>query len=75
MSQQAFLVAVMVMAKFLSEDPPLPRDSFWSCGWFWVGEFKCMEAKFCRHLDWHVVMSGLELESFSGFVKWFMMWV
>ena len=61
------------MAKFLSEDPPSPRDSFWSCSWFWVGEFKHMEAEFCRHLDWHVAISGPELELFLGFVEWFMM--
>src|SRR5258708_24151562 len=75
MSKQAYLVTIVVTAKFLSEDPPSPRDSSWSCSWFQVGDFKYMEAKFCRCLDWCIVISGPELESFSGFVDWFMMWV
>ncbi len=39
---------------------------------FEVKEFNHMEAEFCQHLDWCVVISGPELESFSAFSQWFM---
>ena len=42
------------------------------CQLFEVKELNRMEAEFCQHLDWHIVISGPELESFSAFGQWFM---
>ena len=72
MGQQLFLVTVIIMAKFLCEYPSLPRNGWWSIGLFEVKELNRMEAEFCWHLDWCVVISGPELESFSAFSQWFM---
>ena len=72
MGQQLFLVAIIIMAKFLCEYPSPPRNGWWSIGLFEVKELNHMEAEFCRHLDWCVVISGPELESFSAFSQWFM---
>src|SRR5258708_9286673 len=71
MGQQLFLVAIIIMAKFLCEYPPLPRNGWWSVSLFEVKEFNHMEAEFCQCLDWCVVISGPELESFSAFSQWF----
>ncbi len=70
--QQLFLVAIIIMVKFLCKDPPLPRNGWWSIGLFEVKEFNHMEAGFCQCLDWHVAISGPELESFLAFSQWFM---
>src|SRR5258708_17861773 len=70
--QQLFLVAIIVMVKFLCEYPSPPRNGWWSVSLFEVKECNVMEAEFCRHLDWHVAISGPELESFSAFGQWFM---
>ncbi len=72
MGQQLFLVTIVIMVKFLCEYPPPPRNGWWSISLFEVKEFNRMEAEFCRHLDWCVVISGPELESFSAFSQWFM---
>ncbi len=72
MGQQLFLVAIIVTAKFLCEYPPSPRNGWWSISLFEVKEFNRMEAEFCQHLDWHVAISGPELESFLAFSQWFM---
>jgi len=72
MGQQLFLVAIIIVAKFLCEYPSLPRNSWWSIGLFEVKELNCMEAEFCWHLDWCVAISGPELESFLAFSQWFM---
>jgi hypothetical protein len=73
-SNQAYLVAVVVAAKFLCDDPPSPRDSLWSMGWFRVGEIKWAEAEFCGRLEWGIAISNPELDSFTNFVDWIMMW-
>ena len=70
--QQLFLVAIIVAAKFLCEYPSLPRNGWWSVSLFEVKELNCMEAEFCQCLDWHVAISGPELESFLAFSQWFM---
>src|SRR5258708_33803824 len=57
MGQQLFLVAIIIMAKFLREHPPLPRNGWWSISLFEVKELNCMEAEFCQLLDWHVAIS------------------
>src|SRR5258707_5939985 len=72
--QQLFLVTIVIAAKFLCEYPPLPRNGWWSIGLFEVKEFNHMEAEFCWHLDWCVVISGPELEAFSALGQWFMVW-
>ena len=72
MGQQLFLVAIIVMVKFLCEYPPLPRNGWWSIGLFEVKELNHMEAEFCQYLDWCVAISGPELESFLAFGQWFM---
>src|SRR5258708_1144573 len=70
--QQLFLVTVIVTAKFLCEYPSPPRNGWWSISLFEVKELNRMEAEFCQHLDWHIAISGPELESFSAFGQWFM---
>ncbi len=72
--QGVFLVTIIVMAKSPCESPPLPSNFWWSCDLFEVEVFNRMEFEFCCHLDWHIVFSGPELESFSAFVELFMMW-
>ncbi len=72
MGQQLFLVAVIIVAKFLCEYPSLPRNGWWSVSLFEVKELNRMEAEFCWCLDWHIAISGPELESFSAFGQWFM---
>ena len=71
--QQLFLVAVVVAVKFLCDDPHPPTNYWWCLGFlFEVEKLNCMEAEFCRSLDWRVAISGPELESFSAFCQWFM---
>jgi len=72
MGQQLFLVTIIIVAKFLCEYPSLPRNGWWSISLFEVKELNCMEAEFCRCLDWCVAISGPELESFLAFGQWFM---
>src|SRR5260221_12641769 len=73
--QQLFLVTIIVAVKFLCEYPSPPRNGWWSVGLFEVKELNCMEAEFCWHLDWHVVISGPELESFLAFCYTRFPWV
>src|SRR5258708_31834252 len=68
---QLFLVTIIIAAKFLCEYPSLPRNGWWSIGLFEAKELNRMEAEFCQHLDWRVVISGPELESFLAFSQWF----
>src|SRR5258705_785071 len=72
MGQQLFLVAVIIVAKFLCEYPSLPRNGWWSVSLFEVKELNRMEAEFCQHLDWHIAISGPDLETFSAFSQPFM---
>src|SRR5260221_2692812 len=67
MCQQLFLVAVIIVAKFLCKYPSLPRNGWWSVGLFEVKELNHMEAELCRRLDLRIAISGPELESFSAF--------
>src|SRR5258708_35795940 len=71
--QGVFLVTIIIMANSLCESPPPPGSFWWSHVLFEVEVFNCMEFKFCCHLDWHIVFSGPELESFSAFIELFMM--
>src|SRR5258708_38091080 len=70
--QQLFLVTVIIAVKFLCEYPSLPRNGWWSIGLFEVKEFNHMEAEFCRCLDWNCSVFGPELEAFSAFYHWFL---
>ena len=72
--QGVFLVAIIIVAKSLCKSPPLPSNFWWSHNLFEVEAFNCMEFEFCCCLDWCVVFSGPELESFSAFIELFMMW-
>src|SRR5258708_1825739 len=72
MGQQLFLVTIVIVVKFLCKYPPSPRNGWWSISLFEVKGFNRMEAEFCQHLDWHVAISGPELESFLAFGQWFM---
>src|SRR5258708_33815075 len=68
MGQQLFLVTIIVTAKFLCEYPSLPRNGWWSISLFEVKEFNRLEAESFQHVDWHVGISGPELESFLAFI-------
>src|SRR5258708_39147365 len=54
--QQLFLVAVIIVAKFLCKYPSPPRNGWWCVSLFEVKELNHMEAEFCRCLDWHVAI-------------------
>src|SRR5258707_2259503 len=72
--QGVFLVTIVIVVKSPCKSPPLPSNFWWSHNLFEVEVFNHMEFEFCCHLDWHIVFSGPELESFSAFIKLFMMW-